>query len=95
MELTKDQPTKVLICGDNGLRHTLYVKRVPASDGRAWQLVDKDTGAPVYGSLSFKVERSEHIEMVGFVTIENNVVYNLKVFPVETGLRIGELISFS
>lgn len=95
MELTKDQPTKALVCGDNGERHTLYVKKVPASDGSAWQLVNKESGDSAYGTISFRVDKAEHIEMVGYVTIKDNVVYNLKVFPPETGSRIGEVISFT
>lgn len=94
-QLTKDQPTYKLVCGDNGEVHTLYVKSVPASKGRALQLVNNKSGEPEYGQFQLADKGSFFLRFVGLVTIEEDVVYELKILPAETGLRIGQVITYS
>ncbi|QUG87681.1 hypothetical protein GR140_02555 [Pseudomonas putida] len=95
MELTKDQPTQILtFLKSDETEGTLFVKKIPASNGKAMQIVDeKGTEAPI--SISFTKDNNLTFIIVGMITINEDEVYSYEMFTHKTDVYFGKFVSLS
>jgi hypothetical protein len=95
MESVKDQPVEILtFIKDNGAEGHFHIKRIPASKGKAFQIVNtKGDENPI--SIEFKSNNNVRIIIVGMLTIENNEVFSYEIFTQKTDIYFGKLVSIS
>ena len=95
MELTEDQPIQILtFLKSDETEGTILVKKIPASNGKAMQIVDeKGTAAPT--PISFKKDNNLTLIFVGMITIDEGEVYSYEMFSQKTDVYFGKFVSLS
>lgn len=93
MELTKDQPIELLTyLKSDGTQDILYVKKIPASKGKAMQIVDVH-GAESPMSISFKKDNKVTIVFMGMITIQGDEIFSYELFTQKTDVYFGKFVS--
>ncbi|QHD09779.1 hypothetical protein PspR76_30370 [Pseudomonas sp. R76] len=93
MKLTKDQQIEILTyLKPDDTEGTLYVKKIPASKGKAMQVVDEH-GAESPISISFQKDKNLTIVYVGMITVEDNEVFSYEMFTKKTDVYFGKFVS--
>lgn len=93
MELTKDQPIELLTyLKSDETEDTLYVKKIPASKGKALQIVDEN-GAESPISISFQKDKNLTVVYVGMITIEGDEVFSYEMLTQKTDVYFGKFVN--
>jgi hypothetical protein len=95
VELTKDQPIQLLTyLKSDETNGSLYVKKIPASNGKAMQIVDeKGNEAPI--EISFKKDKEVTLIYVGMITIAQDEVFSYEMFTKKTDVYFGKFVDLS
>ncbi|MBD8707331.1 hypothetical protein IFT47_11885 [Pseudomonas sp. CFBP 13711] len=93
MELTKDQPIELLTyLKSDRTEDTLYVKKIPASKGKAMQVVDVH-GAESPMSISFQKDNEVTVVYIGMITIQGDEIFSYELFTQKTDVYFGKFVS--